>query len=662
MKKPELLMPAGNMDTFKAALAGGADAVYLGTKNFNARSRAQNFTWKQLSIAVETAHHHNAKVYVTLNIVIKNKEISELLNTLHILNQIKPDALIIQDWGVFYIAKKFFPKLKLHASTQMAIHNSQGVNYASKLGIKRIILARELTLNELQNIRKETKAEIEIFTHGALCYSFSGMCLYSSFSGGQSANRGLCKQPCRRIFNSKQERTLPFSLKDLETIDLVPQFADIGIDSLKVEGRLKSVNYVYNVARSYRMVIDNPESINEAKTLLEMDMGRIKTSYFLGGNLAETHTIHTQTGIEIGTILKLENKKMSFSSSIPLLKGDRIRVVLSNNTQTTANIGDFAIENDAYIVEKSDEKLQKPGNKVFLTSRKQEKIKGISEVKTIGETSNLGQEQKIRMLKQLQPEAKQKNAQNKLQFYTRISSLKWLRKNQLSEADAIFLQLTAKEFNHLNFKEHFLKKHIHKIHLELPVFVAESNIVHWQEIIKQAKSAGVRRFVISHLCQMDYFQKGDYIISNENVYAFNDAAIKQLQSQNIRNWVYPLESDMENLKSYRHKTGILPIYFKPRLFTSRTPAKIDPDTLFTDDYRLKLRYIKQDNLNYTIPENPVSFTQFVKIFKTMGYNQLLIDLSFESPSETILQDIIRNAITSKIMQPTHHFNMKNNLA
>jgi len=660
-KKPELLMPAGNMDTFKAAIAGGADAVYSGTKNFNARTRAHNFTWKQLAIAVETAHHHNARVYVTLNTVIKNREIPELLDTLHTLNQINPDAVIIQDWGVFFLASTFFPKLNLHASTQMAIHNSQGVNHASKAGIKRTILARELTMNELKGIREKTTAEIEIFVHGALCYSFSGMCLYSSFNGGQSANRGLCKQPCRRIFNTKQGKKLPFSLKDLQTIDLVPEFATIGIDSLKVEGRLKTVNYVYNVARSYRAAIDNPSNIDEAKKWLEMDMGRKKTAYFLGEDVSDTQTTHTQTGIEIGQVVKTQNAKLWFTSSIALLKGDRIRIIDTKNNPTTINIGEPTIENKSYVVEGNEIKACKPCDPIFLISRKEEKIRGISEIKVNGEFKTLPQEQKSRMLKSLQPENQRNNKINRLQFYVRIATLNWLKKNHLSDATGILLQLAAKELININFGTSFIKNQIDKIYLELPLFIAEDNLNSWQEIIDKARKNGIKKFVINHLSQIAFFKPGDYVITGENVYTFNDAAIKLLQKHNIQNWIYPLESDMENLKSYRNKTGILPIYFKPRLFTSRMPAKVNPEAAFTDDYKLKLRYVKAGNLNYTIPENPVSFTQFVKNIKTMGFNQLLIDLSFENPLDGKFQEIVRNAITSKSIQPTHNFNIKNKL-
>ena len=214
IKKPELLAPVGNTESFYAALTGGADAVFMGLQEFNARGRASNFSRPMLQLAVSKAHERKVKVYITLNTLIKNKEVNQLVDILSFLDALKVDGIIIQDWGVYFIAHRFFPKLVLHASTQMGNHNSLGVNYAFLKGIVRTVLARELTMPELEKIAKESKSELELFVHGALCYSFSGMCLFSSYVGGQGANRGLCKQSCRRFYNEGDEQYALFSLKD----------------------------------------------------------------------------------------------------------------------------------------------------------------------------------------------------------------------------------------------------------------------------------------------------------------------------------------------------------------------------------------------------------------------------------------------------------------
>jgi putative protease len=187
-QKPELLAPVGNVESFYAALNAGADAVYLGLQEFNARGRASNFTRPLLQLAVLKAREKNVKVYVTLNVLIKNREIDQLIDVLAFLDAVKVNGVIIQDWGTYYLAKKYFPRLVFHASTQMGNHNSVGVNYSASKGIVRTVLARELTMPELEAIAQHSKAELEVFIHGALCYSFSGMCLFSSYSGGQGAN------------------------------------------------------------------------------------------------------------------------------------------------------------------------------------------------------------------------------------------------------------------------------------------------------------------------------------------------------------------------------------------------------------------------------------------------------------------------------------------
>jgi putative protease len=290
MKTPELLLPAGNIESFYAALEGGADSVYLGLKHFNARERAFNFSNQQLPVLLELAHKKNAKVYVTLNTVVKNKELPDLLNMLDFLNQVKPDAVIIQDWGVYYLIRSFFPKLTIHASTQMGNHNSLGADYSKQKGFDRVILAREMTLKEVEILHRKTGIETETFVHGALCYSFSGMCHFSSYINANGANRGLCSQICRRSFERGEESKFYFSLKDQQQIEHIPELIKAGISSFKVEGRLKSADYVYKVARAYRMVIDDPGKVSEALDMLKTETGRAKTGYFLGNDLSDAFT------------------------------------------------------------------------------------------------------------------------------------------------------------------------------------------------------------------------------------------------------------------------------------------------------------------------------------------------------------------------------------
>jgi putative protease len=657
---PELLLPAGNMENFQAAVQGGADAVYLGIKSFNARGRAKNFTYSQLAAALKTAKKNNVKIYVTLNTVIKNSEIKELLNVLNILNQIKPDSIIIQDWGVYKLAISYFPNLKLHASTQMAIHNSQGVNHAGKSGFERVIVARELTLKELQTISNKAKTEIELFIHGALCYSFSGMCLYSSYMGGQGANRGLCKQPCRRVFHKPNGNTFAFNLKDLQALDLIPELRKLNIHSLKVEGRLKSANYTYSVAQAYKMALQNTNQINEAKALLSMDMGRDKTSYFLGGNVTEAISHRTATGFNLGEIINLDKSKITISSSIELNNGDRLRFVHKDGSQTAIKIYDFTQNDNLVTIHHEENKGFSKSDKVYLASRKDPKLKIELEPEQNQNYKAIPPAVKNQISKSLAINTSEKG--NKFtDIYARINDISWIKKIQFNDIFGLFLQLPLDQIEELRTDVPFIQKNLRKIYLELPAFIPESNLQKWETAIKRIKHKGIKQFVISHLSQKEFFHEKDRIITNENVYAFNDYAIQAIKDQGNYKHIYPLENDLENIKLYQHKDGIQPVYFKPRLFFSRMPVKIETQKSFKDDYNTILHYEKRENLNHIYPEIPVSFSHLVNTLKTIGINSFLVDFSYEKPSQNRWKSIIRRVKNSEQIQPANSFNIKHGL-
>ena len=201
----ELLAPAGNIEALDAAIGEGADAVYLGLKSFNARLRSSNFAWNQFEAAVQSVHRLGKKIYVTVNTVSEESETERLYRFLSYLNKIGPDGLIVQDFGVLRMCREFFPNLELHGSTQMNVESSAGVNLLQNAGLSRVVVARELGLEEIREIKKNTNCEIEMFVHGALCVSESGLCLFSSYLGGKSANRGMCTQACRRFYTAETE-------------------------------------------------------------------------------------------------------------------------------------------------------------------------------------------------------------------------------------------------------------------------------------------------------------------------------------------------------------------------------------------------------------------------------------------------------------------------
>ncbi len=264
----ELLAPAGGMGRLKTAVQSGADAVYLGGTKFGARHSADNFSEEELKTAVEYCHLYGVDTHVTVNTLVKQKELKDLEEYIKFLADIGVDAILVQDMGVAEIIKKVCPKMPLHASTQMTVTSIEGVKYLEDMGFSRVVLSRELSFEEIKAICKEAKAEIEVFVHGAICMSYSGQCLMSSILGGRSGNRGRCAQPCRLPYtlcakNKTQKSAHILSPKDMALIDEIEKLKSIGVKSLKIEGRLKSAEYVSAVVGIYRKYIDNTKSVTK---------------------------------------------------------------------------------------------------------------------------------------------------------------------------------------------------------------------------------------------------------------------------------------------------------------------------------------------------------------------------------------------------------------
>ena len=250
----EVLAPAGSVESFKAALLAGADAIYLGGKRFGARRFAENFTDAELRGAVALAHDRNVRVYVTVNTLVKQSELGEVLDYLDLLKRIDVDAVIVQDRGLVRLIRDEV-KMPMHASTQMGIHTPEGVLWAKENGLDRVILSRELTLEEIGIIAGSADIGLEVFVHGALCYSFSGQCLFSSMVGGRSGNRGMCAQPCRKRYALGNDTGYLLSTADMYCADALPELARMGIAAVKIEGRMRSPAYVHFVTKAYKQAI-----------------------------------------------------------------------------------------------------------------------------------------------------------------------------------------------------------------------------------------------------------------------------------------------------------------------------------------------------------------------------------------------------------------------
>lgn len=316
MEKIELLAPAGSIESLYAAINNGADAVYVGGSKFSARAYAANFDNEQMQKAVDYCHSYNVKIYVTINTILKENELSDAIKYAGYLYEIGVDALIVQDLGLVNLVKAKYPDFELHASTQLTVHNGAGALYFKEKGFKRIVLSRELSLDEIKYISKTLNIETEIFIHGALCVSYSGKCLMSSMIGGRSGNRGRCAQPCRMEYSlqSKEngsKRGYLLSPKDMCTLDDTKDIIESNVYSLKIEGRMKKPEYVAGVVDNYRKAIDKElrnkpfNSIEGRRTLLQLFNREGFSNAYLRKNTGKdmmSYSFPKNTGVELGKI------------------------------------------------------------------------------------------------------------------------------------------------------------------------------------------------------------------------------------------------------------------------------------------------------------------------------------------------------------------------
>lgn len=388
----ELLAPAGGWDALVAAIENGADAVYIGGRNFSARQGADNFDLQETAKAIEFAHMRERKVYVAVNTLIDNTEFNEALDYISDIYQLAVDAVIIQDLGLLYALRQVMPALPVHASTQMTIHNAHGVEYLEEMGVRRVVLARETTREEIRQIKQAVPGmDLEIFVHGALCFSYSGQCLFSSMVGGRSGNRGRCAQACRLPYDLHSSRTNSVNPKDkgrhvlspsdLCLIDYLSEIRDLGVTSLKIEGRMKRSEYVAIVTRAYREVLDSmlqqhPSQDTEQlkREMLQVFNRNFSTGYYLGerqGFLSSKRP--NNRGVYAGRVLKQEENGIArIKLSEALGQGDGIEVwvgrgknpityvkEMKSNKQMVSNAGrgdvvDLKIEGQVF-----------PGDRIF---------------------------------------------------------------------------------------------------------------------------------------------------------------------------------------------------------------------------------------------------------------------------------------------------------
>ena len=704
----ELLAPAGNMESLDAAIGEGADAVYLGLKSFNARLRTTNFAWNQFGATIDALHKQNKKIYVTVNTVCEERETERLYRFLSYLNEMKPDGLIVQDYAVMRLAQEFFPNLELHASTQMNVESAHGVRLLQNAGVKRVVLARELGLDEIRKIKNETGADLEVFVHGALCVSESGLCLFSSFLGGKSANRGMCSQACRRYYTAEVPGGIKqgyyFSPCDLQLIEQIPDLIEAGVNSFKIEGRMKSAEYVGSVVAAYRYVIDHYKedkkgAIAAGKRMLASDFARSKTSYWYGFNSLEegidnaaTKILNPDqaggTGIYLGKIASLKpapkelveaiNQSRVTTDEPPLrlqmanLKGgsydpdpgDSIRIHKKDDTgRVSHKIRSVEVEDDGkrWIDIPAGYSV---GDSVYLLQIKSSS-KRYSRVVT-ADLSKYRKQPKDELLPilDLTPVA-----QKELQYfpdgvYVQVSSIADVFIVQGLNPVRVILEYNSEtSYDLLNHKTvlPFSKK---QLYISLDPFCSALQEDKLKEELSTLIDDGYTNFVVNNLAHIQMLKKKNVnMIAGPYLYTFNRWAVSWLENQNIGAFIMPYENSRRNLEATYDENVrsrvLVPVFAYPALFRMRFKLPSDYDfTYFEDKEETVFKVNSTPDGSFVMPEQPFSILDKVNFITSSGFKKVLIDFSKTKVTRSQIKAITTSMAKSQPLPDVSRFNWK----
>lgn len=703
----ELLAPAGNIESLDAAIGEGADAVYLGLKSFNARLRTTNFAWNQFEAAVNSVHRQNKKVYVTVNTVCEEWETERLYRLLSYLEKIGPDGLIVQDYAVIRMCQEFFPNLELHASTQMNVESAAAANLLHKEGLSRVVVARELGLEEIRYIKEHTKAQIEMFVHGALCVSESGLCLFSSFLGGKSANRGMCTQACRRYYTAEYPEGIKqgyyFSPCDMQLIEHIPELCDIGVDSFKIEGRMKSAEYVGSVVAAYRYVIDHYKedrkgAVETGKRMLASDFARTKTDYWYGfkeigegvknaGAKILNPNQAGGTGIYLGTI---NNTKKAPDELIDEIRRNTPqgeepeRVVLANITggsydpdpgdsirlHTRTDTG--RVSHKVHHVEVDEDGRRwvdipagfKPGDSVYLLQ-----IKSMSKRYPRVLTGDLSKyrrqpgDEKLPIL-DLTPVASRELSYFPEGIYVQVSTIPDVFQAQALHPVRLILEYTNDTKYDLLHSKTVLPISKKAIYLSLdpycPAALEETLAKELDELIE----LGFNQFVVNNIAHIQLLKdKKVRIIAGPYLYTFNRWAVSWLENQNIGAFVMPYENSRRNLEAtfdenVRERV-LVPIFAYPALFRMRFSLPEEYGfTFFADKEGEEFKVASSSDGSFVLPELPFSLLDKTEFLSQAGFKRMLIDFSKVSITKGEIKSITSSLFKKQILPDVTRFNWK----
>jgi putative protease len=686
METVELLAPAGSPEALAAAVGEGADGVYLGLKSFNARMRSANFAYSQFEGALRTLHRMGRKVYVTVNTVFEQREADRMYQLLKYLAGLGPDGIIVQDFGILRMARDHFPSLKLHASTQMNIASARGGNALSKYGVSRVVLARELSLAEIRDIREKTNLELEVFVHGALCVSASGLCLFSSFLGGKSANRGMCTQACRRMYRDGEGQGYYFSPSDLQLLERVPDLIAAGVNSFKIEGRMKSAEYVGTVVAAYRRVLDglgaHPEKvIAEGLAILGHDFARTKTNFYFDGTSTKAGEDAAEggrtiswlkadqdggTGIPLGTILKTrgsgEDRQGLLSGGAPAV-GDSIRLHRADDSERRSQRVHF-VEDEGKNRWVSIPEGFDTGDSVYLIQ-----TKGMSKryppviPKNLEGFRRLPGREKAPVIT-LPALKKNETRAFPEGIYGAVSEIEALYILQAVRPVRVLLAYSRRTADYLLGQKPSLPFSPGEVILTLDPYFPQAREKVLEEELPLLIEQGYCQFVVNNPGHFSYFRgKTASLIAGPYLYAFNRWALSFVASLGTNFMVSPLENNRQNLErtveAGRRSGVFITLFAYPALFRIRANlGEWYHFSKFQDHREESFRLINNNDGSLVIPEKPFYIGDKMPFLKTAGFSRFILDFSGPPLKKKDYKDIMTAVQNGLPLPNTCRFNWK----
>ncbi|MBW2092294.1 MAG: U32 family peptidase [Deltaproteobacteria bacterium] len=697
-RKPEILAPAGSLATFAAAIDAGADSVYLGLKEFSARAFAANFSLADLARLVPLAHERGVKIYVAFNSLLKEEDLIPAARLLESLAQIKPDALILQDLGILRLIKRHFPVFELHASTLMGSHNLPGLHMLKQLGFDRAVLARELTLKEINTLTRHTDLGLEIFVHGALCFSFSGLCLMSSFLGGKGSLRGACTQPCRRRYTSGKKSAYFFSPTDLNASELLRSIKELDLAALKIEGRMKGAHYVGNVVRAYRLLVDSSneaweQNLAEARRLIDDSLGREGSAgFFMAPHPAQglAPSRSATSGKFLGRIEGTANKggRIILKSDVEI--GDRLRTQFKRNQERQAFTLKEMTRNGAKIkkaLEGEEVMLNAPfplaaGDLIFKVDAA-EKEKQALNSSLIKEFKNASKP-KIRSSRNLKPildelktgaePASAMAGRSKPEIWYRVARSEDVPGLSELKPDRIILPLTRSNLKRASRLKRRRDRLMNKVIWALPPLLFGPEVDDLYQDLLKLKQMDFAGFFISSLSHVALLNRSAVkrpdrrlgVYADYRLNCLNTQAEAQLKDLGLNGVTLSIESDEKNFRQILSRRGsiarLLYIYGRPPLFTSRfLPAGLKDNLAVVSPRKERFRVRRDRDVFQTFAEQPVFMAPLLKLKPLAGVKAFLVDLEFDPHPQAKAREVKESIKRNRPIRGSSRFNLKRGL-